>query len=542
MSSDHSFVTSAGSALKSLKFRPGRHGANSGTMNCGARIRRGRLAAGVLLASVAALMTIACGGSSSSSTAAPTNGALYTLIGDTPSCDVLSFGVFYTEMDLHKAGAASTTLLTVWPTGSAPISPVIEMSTLRDSMTIANLTTVPPGTYDQIVLKAVVNGASTFDSTQSPPVSNFAPAVSTESVTINLQPELTVTSGKVSTVQLDLNLPQSLAVDSLGALTGTVNWVFTGRPLVASATTGFGEMDNLYGFVRSVTPVTNVAGFTSAFLLQTLSQTATSSSGGGPALTVNLTSQTQLVGVPQISQLPTGSYVEVDAYINQDGNLVANGVQVEDRESVSQQLLGYMGPVLDVTKDSNGNVTQFDMLARETQPNDAVDIPVDSTITVNVSSSTTFSPYQLSSDLTNLASGNLSFDDTTLAPGQEVVVHGVFTKPTSGPISVAANSVYSRLQSVQGTFSSLVGSPGSDDKTGAFHLSPCGGILGSHPVMVVTDAQTNFVNTSGLSTLSPTTALLVRGLTFLDVAGSTVNGTPVPAGTMVLLAKEVRQF
>jgi len=531
----------------SLKFWLGRHAghpAKSGPMDRGARIRRGRLAAGLLLVSVAALMTIACGGSSSPSsatTATPTNGGLYTFVGDTPSCDVLAFGVFFTEMDLHKAGKPSTSIVTVWPTTSTPTSPVVEMSTLRDIMTVANLAQVTPGTYDQVILKAVVNNASTFDSTQSPPVANFVPTVSTASVTINLQPALTVTAGKISAVQMDLNLPQSLAVDSQGLLTGTVNWVFTGRPLVASTSTGFGEMDDLHGFVTSVSSASPGAGFTSSFMLQTLSQT---SGGAGPALSVNLTDQTQLIGVSRIDQMPTGSYVEVDGYINQNGNLVANGIQVEDRESVSQLLLGYVGPVLDVTKDSNGNVTQFDMLARETEPGDPTDIPSDSTVTVLVSSPTTFNPYLLSPDLVNLASsGSLALDDTTLAPGQEVVVNGVFTKPTSGPISVAANSIYPRLQSVQGTFLSLVGAPGSDGKTGAFQWAPCAGIMGNYPFMVVTDAQTNFISPlTGLSTLSQTTPLLVRGLVFLDVKGSTVNGVPVPAGTMVLLAKQVRQF
>ena len=186
-----------------LKFRFTRHGyvaAKAGTANRGAQIRWGRLSAGLLLASVAALMTIACGGSSSSNLqqTATGNGALYTFISDTPSCDLLSLGIFITEMNLHKAGKPSTSLVTVWPTNSSLTSPVIEMSTLRDTMTVANLTSVAPGTYDQITLKVVVNSASIFDSTQSPPVSSFSPTVSTDTVTLNLQPQLTLTAGKVS--------------------------------------------------------------------------------------------------------------------------------------------------------------------------------------------------------------------------------------------------------------------------------------------------------------------------------------------------------
>lgn len=512
-------------------------------MKGGARPPRGTFLAGLLLVAAVALMTVGCGAPSnvSTSTSTSTTGAIYTLISDTPACDVLSFSMFPSELQLHKAGRPATSEydVTVWPTNSSPTSPVIEMSTLRDTQRIANLTSIAPGTYDQAILSVVVNDAALF-SPQSPFFTSFSPTVSTSSVTINLNPELTITAGKVSTLQLDMNLPQSLVVDSQGQLTGAVNWVFTGRPLTASGANGFGEIDDLYGFVRTVSSSSPAAGFTSSFLLQTLSQTL---SGAGPALNVYLTDKTDLIGVSRIDQMPTGNFVRVDAYIDASGNLVAKAIQVGTRESVSQQLLGYMGPVLSVTKDSSGNVTQFTMLVRETQPNDTTDIPVDSAVTVNLSSSTTFDPYQLSSDLVNLAaSGNLALGPPTIVPGEEVIVSGVFTKPSSGPTTVAADTISPLLQSVQGTFSSLVGQPGSDDKTGAFNLAPCAGLLSNYPLMVVTDAQTDFVNTSGLSTLSPTSPLLARGLLFFASSNTSVNGTPIPAGTMVLLATHVRQF
>lgn len=460
--------------------------------------------------------------------------------------------MFPSEMDLHEAGKPPTSLVTVWPTNVSLTSPAIEMSTLRDTLAIANLTSIPAGTYDQVNLRVIVNDAAIYDPTQSPPVSKYAPTISTASVTINLQPALVVTSGKVSAVELDLNLPQTLGVDSQGQLNGKVNWAFTARSLVASSSTGFGEMDDLHGIVRSVNPSISGSTFTSSFLLQTMPQSSTSSSGGGPALNVFLNDQTDLcmggkcnVPVSQIDQLTTGSYVEVDGYVNESGVLVAKSIQVEDREDVTKQLYGFIGPVLEVTKDSNGDVTSFVLLVQETQPSNQTVIPDYSPVTVNVTSSTTFNPYLVSSDLANLASsGNLALGDTTLAPGQEVVVHGVYTKPSGGPISVDANSIYPRLQGVQGTFSSLVGTAGSDNKTGAFQMTPCVGLLGSYPFMVVTDGQTNFINTSGLSTLSSTSPLMIRGLMFLNLQNTTIQGTgtPVPAGTMVLLAKQVHQF
>lgn len=535
--------------LKNCFRRRGTDVPGSGRGIADAGLRRLKVRAGLLLVLAATLLMAACGGSSSKNLQqkANSNGALYTFVADTPSCDVLSFGTFFTSMNLHRAGKPSSSQVAVWPTAAAPTSPVVEMSTLRDIMSIANLTSIPPGTYDQAILKVVVNSAATYDPTKNPPFNRFSPSLSSDTVTINLQPALTITSGKISALMIDLDLPQSLNVDSQGQLTGSVTWVFSGFPMVPSGATGFGEMDSMYGFVRTVNNSSPGAGFTSSFLLQTHTATLT---GNGPALNIDLTDTTDLCmngacGAPvsDIDQLTTGSYVEVDAYVNEAGNIVANRVQVEDRESVSDNLLAYVGPVLDVTKDANGNVTQFDMLVRETEPPDATNIPNSTAVTVYVPQSATFNPLLISPDILNLASnGNLSFAANSLVPGQEVVVHGAFSKASGGITTVNANSVYPRFQAVQGMFSSLAGSPGSDDKTGAFQMAPCNGLLGSYPFMVVTDGQTLFENTSGLSTLSPTTPVLVRGQMFFDVGGSTLNGVQIPAGTAVLVANRVRQF
>ncbi len=106
---------------------------------------------------------------------------------------------------------------------------------------------------------------------------------------------------------------------------------------------------------------------------------------------------------------------------------------------------------------------------------------------------------------------------------------------------MAADTIDLRLQSIQGDFSSLLQN-GSDDKTGGFQFVPCSDLLSGSPYIVATDSQTDFVKPPGLSAITSATPLIARGLAFWDQQGGTVNGIQVPAGTMVVLAKHIRQF
>jgi hypothetical protein len=66
------------------------------------------------------------------------------------------------------------------------------------------------------------------------------------------------------------------------------------------------------------------------------------------------------------------------------------------------------------------------------------------------------------------------------------------------------------------------------------------------PTIVLTNNQTAFVNLNGLSSLtggsSGNPTLLVKGLPFFEGRAQTINGVPVPAGTLVILAKQVHQL
>ena len=497
-----------------------------------------------------------CGSSTPTTTVA--TGSLTSLVGDTPGlCDAVSFPFNVTDLSLIGYSLTGT------GAGTTPINPSsasapeikINLGCLRDFTTVLNISPANVGTYDIAYLTLTAPQLVFYDPTILPPNPPTSTAQFTLSPLKNIQvpisPSLVINKGQASVIQIDFDMLRmigSITTDpTTGKLIVTGTPEITVTPLTASGSQGqgFGVLDDLVGFVRSVTilPPGSTSLYNGSFTLQLLSASIT----GPPLVTVNLNSSSQLYGFSELNQLVTDSVMEVDAYIDVDGNFVATTVEDEYTEDPSSNILALIGPVTSVTRNASGNVTSFNLWMRDVEPNDSGAATLDTLCVVNVTASTT---YQYSSRSANFA--NLPFGPGNITVGQEVVVHGAVT-PTTGssgsgapslPTTVAADKVYDKLQSIQGSFSSLV-QVAKDDKTGAFAFTPCPTLFQGTPTMVLTSNQTAFVNVSGLSSLSghgTQPSLLVKGLPFFEVQAQTINGVPVPAGTLVIVAKQVHQL
>ncbi len=521
-----------------------------------------RIATIALTAALAVGFLTSCVGSSYTSTSTTTTatGSLTTLVTDAPGfCDVVSFPFNITDLALVGPGGAGTV-----PINSGSISqPIIHINLgcLRDFTTPLNMSSAKPGTYNLAYLTLAEPQVFMFDPTILPP----NPPINIPNLTLSplknikvpVNPPLVINKSQASVIQIDfdmLHMIQSITTNpATGKLVVTAIPEISITPITAAGSQGqgFGELDDLVGFVRSVTipPPGNLGLYDGSFTLQLLSASITSP----PLATINLNSSSQLYGFSELNQLVTDSFMEVDAYIDVDGNFVATYVENEYTESVpplgstAPPTLAVIGPVTSLTRDGRGNVTNFNLWARQVEPNDASVIEPDTVVTVNLSSSTT---YQYSSRSSNFA--NLPFGPGNFSVGQEVIVHGLVTLPraSSGsgapslPTTVTAFKVYDKLQSIQGGFSALLQVAG-DDKTGAFTFSPCPVMFQGTPAMVLTTNQTTFVNLGGLSSLSRQTGLptlVVKGLPFFEQQAQTIYGVPVPAGTLVILAKQVHQL
>ncbi len=482
---------------------------------------------------LAALILTGCNGGGSSTPPPPPppgKGALYVLAADAPLCDILALRLTLTGLTLTPQGGGSPATVI-----SSASSIKVNFGALRDFTSILALAGgtngIPEGTYTQATITFSVPQIVVF------PVSSLTVNASTMAPTVNIEPPLQIVKDKVSALRMEFDLVRSVELNAQGQATGNLNPTFRLSGLTAADSQGFGQMDDLVGFVRSVTPSSPGPGFTGSFLLQLFSSSF--SGAGGPAVNVNLTSSTQLFGIPALNQLPTGSFVEVDGFVDQSGNVVANSVEVEDREFPEQNKVAFIGFVTSLIPPT-GDPTGFNLYVRQIEP-DIFDVPLDSVVVVSFSPTTVF---QFSSRATNFVIPALLFNSMALTPGQEVIVHGKFTKPASNPpeppppTTVAADTIYLKPQTIEGKFSAQPPAPGP----GAFRFNACASLLRATPTIVITSPQTAFVNVTGLTGLSVTPTLLVKGLPFFSTKGGIIQGVTVAPRTLVILAKQVHQL
>ena len=484
-------------------------------------------------------------GDSGSSTAAPGTGSVFILLGDTPFADILSARMSFYRLNLVPVGS---------DTGRAALPMSLfarpDIAGLRDSLTILSIASLETTTYDRADIFFAIPNLSLVDPTQDPPVNTIFGKIVSSSTMFNIEPPLVLAKNKFNALRVDFDMLRSIRVDAQGQVTGTINPVFNVTPLAASADGHLAEFDDLVGFVQSVN-TTNTTGanpnFIGSFVMQLLAST-------GIPVTVNVTSP-NLYGPSAFNRMLTGSVIEMEGYVDTNGNVVANTVldeqgntvnamEIEGVADINQNLIAFMGTVLSVTKDASGRVTGFNLFATDIEPDPTVaGTFLDSIVTVDASAVPT---YKYSSRATNFANPPLSFDPTTIVPGQQVSVMGTYVQThdlNTGKFGAAATAqnIYLRLQTVQGSYASSV-QVGSDDKTGAFILTPASSLLRQAPVIVFTSPKTKFVDLVGLSALAPNHILLARGLLFYERQATTINGVPVPAGTTVVLAKQVHQL
>jgi len=492
---------------------------------------RARLLVVILLAAGLALMT-GCGGAgitssptfpSASQPNATGAGSVVVFGGDAPACNIMSFAVTITDMQLiPEGGGAAVSLI------SAANPVTVDFASLMGTATPLHLGTVPPGSYSKVTITMANAGLGVLagsGTTMGPQMMNTVMGSSTVSTVLN--PPLQVADGGNGGLSLDFDLLRSLLVDANGQLTGAVNPVVHANVMTGTSSGMMGETDDLHGIVQTVTTTSTDPTFQGSFALERGMM--------GVTFTVNVTSATTFDSGSGLSSLSPGAFVELDAYVDDKNNLVAKTVSVGEATNMAQQMGAFDGVVTSVTRDSSGNALQCTLAVRDEYPDMHSSVPMMSAMTVAILAGTHFRlPHQNE----NLA--NMPFDPTTLAVGQSVTVSGQARMGSmmSGGTSIAAVSITMHPQAMLGNFSQLI-SAGSDAKTGGFQMMPCSTQF-AQSMPVLTFAPTDFGSGANLSTLQPQPILLMRGLLFYQQSPMASAGVSIHPPSWVLVATQVR--
>ena len=505
--------------------------------------------AGVAL--LAAVLT-SCGSSSTTSDppAKTPTGNLITIVHDVPICNAISAAVVVQDLNFTETeGGATAHYLNTTPSFAPEIR--LNLTQLRDFDTVLYSFPVNAGSYNQALFNFELAQVAAYDPTLNPPVHTYSATFTNSKPIVPINPPLIITAGQTNVMVLDFDVQRMLGTDASGNITGKITPVVNITQLTAVSPTGvvnpngFGEIDDLWGFVRSIsnTNTTANANYVGSFQLQVLSP----STADAPELPINLTATTNKIGFADLGHLLPDSYVEADVTLDPQGNFVGNTVEVQAVENPFPNEPGVtpstalIGPIVSIQTDSAGNPKQLNLWVHEAEPDDTSTIPNDTIFQVDLTNGPT---YQASILGPNFA--NLSFGPQNLAVGQELVVHGAYTKPpqsTPGapstiPWTVEPSAIYLKMQSMQGTLNSML-QIGSDDATGVFILSPCCQLLNGVPIYVVTNSQTAYVGVTGLGGITSLNSLLVKGMPYYEANATTINGVNIPSRTLVFQAKQV---
>lgn len=450
----------------------------------------------VIAATIGALLalTAGCGGGGTSGGGGlppRTSGtSLRVNMGDAPVDRVVDFEITVTSIVLTDTNGGTVSVL------SSPTR--IELTHLAGTVEPLALTSVPPGTYTKATI--MVSNPEVEFVNDAGQVVDAAVTLTTNTTTVNFSPSLTVGSTPTA-LNFDFNLAASLTLNTSNN-TATLTPTFTASTAAVAAENEQndenGEMEDLTGTVTNVSP---------PMFTISVQQTAQS-------LTFTTDSNTKFEGVAGVSALTNGMIVEVGGVTQPDGSLLAKKVEVKENNGMELEGL--------VTSVTGTPVTQFQMVVQDEDSSGSMPA-LGSTVTVNVTNSTTFRFENDDVDLSNLTF-TPTFDANTLGKAQRVEVDST----TSGSgTTLTADKVKLKEQALSGTVSASSGSGGQTTFTLTVAADSAFALLtGSTTLTVVKQPGTEL---KGISSIFDGEAVRARGLLFFDGTNYTLVAKRVSA-------------
>jgi len=437
------------------------------------------------------LSLVSCAGTSSSSTTPPGNSQAQVFIAgeDAPVPSVVSFYITLNTITLNNS-TGSVTVLSKAET--------VDFGRLVGLRSMLGFNTVTPGTYTSATFSLASPVIYYVNMSTTPPsIGSINGTLTNSTVTVAFPTgsPLTVASNGLAGLHMDFNLRQSLAVNSSGQITGSVNPVID--VAAVSASSDLGQITEFNGSVLSVS-----------------SSTFTMQGPYGFQEVIDVNAQTLFNSTYTLATLPVNAIVSVEGTVQADGSILASGVEVitTDAAFISGRILAVNpGP-------------QVTMFVGEELPNLSPTIPVDTVYTVDLSSVAEYDVCFFDNWFTQQF-----FSGSTLVVGQRIFVGGTFANSAFTPemVSLRRQGVLGTLVGNSVTIGDASTNQGSFQMQNDLLLSYAAGGPSdpTAPFTVNSGAGTTFVNINGLSGLQTAGAanLAVRGLVFEDLS----TGQPV---------------
>jgi hypothetical protein len=240
------------------------------------RTPQNRLARIFVLLLLAGVLT-SCSSSTINTSTVPT-GQLITIVRDAPICNAITAAVVLQNLNFSETQGG---VFVPYMNTTASFAPEIRMNLqqLRDFNTILYAGSVKAGSFNQANLDFELGHLAAYDPLLSPPVHNYVVTFTNSRPFVTINPPLVITAGQVNVMVLDFDVRRMLGTDASGNLTGVINPVASITQLSATDPSGavkpdgFGEVDDLWGFVRSIsnTNTSSNPTYKGSFQMQVLS-------------------------------------------------------------------------------------------------------------------------------------------------------------------------------------------------------------------------------------------------------------------------------
>jgi hypothetical protein len=315
---------------------------------------------------------------------------------DAPLASVVSYSAQITSLVANPSGGGT-------PVSLLSGTPTVDFARFNGLQTLLDMNDVAAGTYDSVTITLGTSTIGYLNTGSGEPAIATMPAsyvTGSNPVTVTLAKPLVV-GGTGSTpvgLRVDFDLAKSIAVDSTGAITGSVTPTFNINAV--SNSDGGGHIDEFVAAVVSVG--------TQSFVVQ---------GPHGEQFTIDVSGSTEWDGNDSISSLTTSSIVAVAGTLDKaDQTLDADEVAILSQNGF------YAGGQVTYVQPATGPATSFDLYVRGLLPT-TTGLTLGQIATVQLTGNEKYFIYWMHNPLTQFL-----FNSSAIVAGQHVSIGG----PASG--------------------------------------------------------------------------------------------------------------